>query len=215
MLPNAMELILIDIYRRLVYYIFMGKSDAKESIIKHGAQLVHSRGYNNTGLSDILNAAGVPKGSFYFYFKSKDDFGLALLGYYWEFIQGMINAHFSDKSKPPLKRLENFIDAYQKFFKRIGFRGGCPIGNLMQEMSDLNEDFRAKVGDIYSLMKKGFAGLLDEAHEKGDIPASIDIDSMSQFILNSWEGSIMHMKLTKSDEPLNLFKHIVFEQLLK
>jgi TetR/AcrR family transcriptional regulator, transcriptional repressor for nem operon len=193
----------------------MGKTDTKESIIKNGARLVHSKGYNNTGLSDILNAAGVPKGSFYFYFKSKDDFGLSLLDYYWEFIQGMINRYCSDISMTPLQRLENFMDGYQNLFSKMGFNGGCPIGNLMQEMSDLNEDFRAKVGDIYSQMKKRIEQLLEEAHEKGDIPDFSDIDSMAQFILNSWEGSIMHMKLAKSDEPLKLFKHVVFKQLLK
>jgi TetR/AcrR family transcriptional regulator, transcriptional repressor for nem operon len=192
----------------------MGKTDVKESIIKQGALLVHSKGYNNTGLSDILNAAGVPKGSFYFYFKSKDDFGLALLDYYWEFIKGMIGVHFTNEGAPPLKRLENFMDAYQRLFTKMGFKGGCPIGNLMQEMSDLNEDFRAKVDDIYSRMKASIARLLQEAYEKGDLADSADLDNMAQFILNSWEGSIMHMKLIKNDEPLKLFKNIVFKHLL-
>lgn len=193
----------------------MAKNSTRESIIKQGAILVHSKGYNNTGLSDILNAAGVPKGSFYFYFKSKDDFGLSLLDFYWEFIQGMIEKYCSDKSIPPLKRLEKFMDAYQDLFMRMGHRGGCPIGNLMQEMSDLNEDFRLKVSDIYSRMKGSMAQLLEEALARGDIPASADTYRTAQFILNSWEGAIMHMKLAKSDEPLELFKQMVFERILK
>jgi TetR/AcrR family transcriptional regulator, transcriptional repressor for nem operon len=193
----------------------MAKNSAKESIIRQGAILVHTKGYNNTGLSDILNAAGVPKGSFYFYFKNKDDFGLALLDYNWEFIQGMIEKYCSDKGIPPLKRLESFMDAYRNLFMKTGFRGGCPVGNLMQEMSDLNEDFRGKVSDIYSRMKDGIAQLLEEALSRGDIPACADPERTAQFILNSWEGSIMHMKLAKSDEPLGLFKQMVFERILK
>jgi len=193
----------------------MAKMSAKESIIRQGAIIVHSKGYNNTGLSDILNAAGVPKGSFYFYFKSKDEFGLALLDFYWEFIQSMFEKYCSDKIIPPLKRLENFMDAYRDLFIRMGHRGGCPIGNLMQEMSDLNEDFRVKVSDIYSRMKDGMARLLEEASEREDIPDSVDPDRTAQFILNSWEGSIMHMKLAKTSEPLELFKQMVFEQILK
>ncbi len=193
----------------------MSKPSVKESIIRQGAIIVHSKGYNNTGLSDILNAAGVPKGSFYFYFKSKDEFGLALLDFYWEFIKEMIRKYCTDEKIPPLTRLENFMDAYRDLFIKMGHRGGCPIGNLMQEMSDLNEDFRARVSDIYSRMKDSMAQLLKEASTRGDIPHSADPDRTAQFILNSWEGSIMHMKLAKNSEPLELFKQMVFGQVLK
>jgi TetR/AcrR family transcriptional regulator, transcriptional repressor for nem operon len=79
----------------------MARTSARESIIRHGALLIHSKGYNNTGLADVLKAAKVPKGSFYFYFKSKDELGLAVLDHYWEFIQGMAGAHCSDPGIPP------------------------------------------------------------------------------------------------------------------
>jgi TetR/AcrR family transcriptional regulator, transcriptional repressor for nem operon len=193
----------------------MAKSLARESIIRHGASLIHSRGYNNTGLSDILKEARVPKGSFYFYFKSKDEFGLAVLDHYGKFISHMADAHCSDASVPPLERLERFMDVYHGLFESMGFSCGCPIGNLMQEMSDLKEDFRTKVSDIYSGMREFIAGLLKEAREKGDVPSSIDADGTALFILNSWEGAIMHMKVTKNDEPLRLFKQMVFERILK
>jgi TetR/AcrR family transcriptional repressor of nem operon len=193
----------------------MKSTTTKEAIIRNGAALIHSKGYHNTGLTEILNAAGVPKGSFYFYFKSKDEFGLAVLDYYWDFIQGMAEAHCSGGGTPPLERLERFIDAYNDLFESMGFCRGCPIGNLMQEMSDLNEDFRSKVSTIYSRMKDFIAHLLEEAGERGDLPPSIDTSGTAQFILNSWEGAIMHMKLTKDGEPLRLFKQMVFERILK
>jgi TetR/AcrR family transcriptional repressor of nem operon len=193
----------------------MAKSSARESIIRHGASLIHAKGYNNTGLSDILKAARVPKGSFYFYFKSKDEFGLAVLDHYGRFIEHMAAAHCSDKALPPLQRLERFMDVYHGLFESMGFSCGCPIGNLMQEMSDLNEDFRTRVSDIYSGMGEFMAGLLEEAREKGDIPSSVDADATARFILNSWEGAIMHMKVTKNDAPLKLFKQMVFERILK
>ncbi len=193
----------------------MAKDSTRLSIIRNGARLVHSQGYNNTGLSDILHAAGVPKGSFYFYFKSKDDFGLAVIDHYWEFINHMGETCCSDSSVPPLERLAGYMDAYQRHFERMDLRGGCPIGNLMQEMSDLSEVFREKVGDIYARMQERIALLLKEARDRGDLPAGIDPDLIAQFILNSWEGAIMHMKLIKSSEPLKVFKQMVFEQILK
>jgi TetR/AcrR family transcriptional repressor of nem operon len=193
----------------------MAKDTTKRSIIREGARLVHSKGYNNTGLSDILKAAGVPKGSFYFYFKSKDDFGLALVDYYWEFIQGMGETYLSDSSIPPLKRLAGFMDAYQELFENMNLCCGCPIGNLMQEMSDLSEAFRDKVGDAYSRMQGFIAQLLREAKDQGDLSPGTDPDRTAQFILDSWEGAIMHMKLAKSSEPLKIFKQMVFDRILK
>jgi len=193
----------------------MAKDATRLSIIKHGARLVHSKGYNNTGLSDILKAAGVPKGSFYFYFKSKDDFGLAVIDHYWEFIDYMGKTYCSDKCIPPLKRLAGFMDAYQKHFERMDLQGGCPIGNLMQEMSDLNDAFREKVGDVYSRMQDRISQLLKEAKDRGDLQPGIDPERTALFILDSWEGAIMHMKLVKDSGPLKVFKQMIFERILK
>ncbi len=193
----------------------MAKDATRHTIIREGARLVHAKGYNNTGLSDILAGAGVPKGSFYFYFKSKDDFGLAVIDYYREFIRGMGVAYLLDASIPPLERLSNFMDAYRDLFEKMDLRRGCPIGNLMQEMSDLSEDFRAKVGDVYSSMIGFLEQCIVQARSRGDVSVDIDPAEAAQFILNAWEGAIMHMKLAKSTEPLQIFKRMVFERILK
>jgi TetR/AcrR family transcriptional regulator, transcriptional repressor for nem operon len=192
----------------------MAKDAIRLSIIKQGARLVHEKGYNHTGLSDIIKAAGVPKGSFYHYFRSKDDFGLAVINYFGEFIQAMLKGHLDDTDTPPLERLARVMDAYHSIFEKLGHRCGCPIGNLMQEMSDLNEDFRNKVGNVYSLMKAGIEQCLREAREQGDIAADLDPGQTAQFILDSWEGAIMHMKLAKDKEPLMVFKKMIFERIL-
>jgi TetR/AcrR family transcriptional repressor of nem operon len=193
----------------------VAKDTTKLSIIREGARQVHSKGYNNTGLSDILQAASVPKGSFYFYFKSKEDFGLAIIDHYGEFIQGMAEAYLVDSNLPPLDRLANFIDAYQTLFEKMGLRCGCPIGNLIQEMSDLNEPFREKISIIYSRMQSPVEQCLREAQDRGEISADIDAGQAAQFILNSWEGAIMHMKLAKDSQPLKIFRRMVFGRILK
>ena len=193
----------------------MARETSKKTILQEGARLIHAKGFNHTGLQEILSAAGIPKGSFYFYFKSKDDFGLELVDYYWEFIEAMGETYLKDSTIGPLIRLERFIDAYQAMFENMGLRCGCPIGNLMQEMSDLSEPFREKVGDIYSRMHGHIARILIEAKDLGELPAGMDPASTAQFILNSWEGAIMHMKLAKSVEPLIIFKRMVFDHILK
>lgn len=195
--------------------ITMPRDISRKTILREGARLVHARGFNHTGLKDILSAARVPKGSFYFYFKSKDDFGLELVDYYWEFIEAMGLSHLKDSAIPPLERLERFMDAYQQMFENMGMRCGCPIGNLMQEMSDLSDTFREKVSDVYARMHSSIEEILMEAVDRGDLSPDMDAHSAAQFILNSWEGAIMHMKLVKSIEPLIIFRRMVFDHILK
>ena len=85
----------------------------------------------------------------------------------------------------------------------------------MQEMSDLSEPFREKVGDIYARMYGRIAQILIEAKTRGELPAGMDPSNTAQFILNSWEGAIMHMKLVKNIEPLIIFRRMVFDHILK
>jgi TetR/AcrR family transcriptional repressor of nem operon len=107
------------------------------------------------------------------------------------------------------------MDAYQDLFEKLGLRCGCPIGNLMQEMSDLSATFREKIGTVYARMKDGIEQCLSQARERHEISADIDPARTAQFILNSWEGAIMHMKLVKSSEPLTIFRQMVFEHILR
>jgi len=193
----------------------MSKETTRATIIREGARLIHRKGYNATGLSDILTAARVPKGSFYFYFKNKEDFGLAVIDHYAEAIAAMGSSYLGDINRPPMQRLAAFMDGFTDVFAKMEFTCGCPIGNLMQEMSDLNEAFRESVGRVYALMVEAIAQCLAEAKEQGDIPEDLDAAQTAQFILNSWEGSIMHMKLVKDDTPLTLCKRMVFDHILK
>lgn len=193
----------------------MTQSSTREEIIRKGAGLIHAQGFNATGIKQVLDAAGVPKGSFYFYFKSKEEFGLAAIDYFREFIQSMADKYFKKDGSPPLKKLSRFFDAYADIFTKMDLCRGCPIGNLMQEMSDLNATFRGKINEVYCYMQKGIEQLLDEARVRGDISADTDTPQMAQFIINAWEGAIMHMKLVKDTQPLSVFKKMIFERILK
>jgi len=193
----------------------MSKETTRAPIIREGARLIQRKGYNATGLAAILTAARVPKGSFYFYFKSKEDFGLAVIDHYAEAIAAMGSSYLGDINRPPMQRLAAFMDGFTDVFAKMDFTCGCPLGNLMQEMSDLNEAFRERVGRVYALMVEAIAQCLAEAKEQGDIPEDLDAAQTAQFILNSWEGAIMHMKLVKDDTPLTLCKRMVFDHILK
>lgn len=192
----------------------MVKENTREKILEAGAALVHRKGFNNTGLKEILDTSGVPKGSFYFYFKSKEDFGLALVDYYSERIAAMARTCFDDDSKPHLDRLRSF---YQRIYARVEAEGcerGCPIGNLCQEMSDLSPVFRLRLESATESLALGVTELLRRAKDVGEVSIDLDPEETGWFIMSSWQGALLTMKVTKSTEPLRRFFRFIFGNIL-
>ena len=119
----------------------------KERLLDAGLEMMHSFGYRATGIQGVLSSADVPKGSFYNYFKSKEDFGLEVLDRYIE-LQGPIGMkHMADLKRPPLKRLKGFFDEFIALYK-INPSCGCLLGNFAQELSDGDHVFRKKLAEF-------------------------------------------------------------------
>jgi TetR/AcrR family transcriptional repressor of nem operon len=193
----------------------MAKEATKIKIIQKGADLIHTGGFNNTGINEILEAASVAKGSFYFYFKSKDDFGMQLIDYYLNYNRAKVEKYLNNPGLSPVQRLKDFFNDYKRYFLKAGCTRGCPFGNLSQEMSDTNETFRKKLQKSFSELESSIKQCLAEAQKAKEISRSLDVEILSNFIINSWEGSLITMKLEKSIEPLNIFEHMVFDVILK
>ena len=99
----------------------MARTNIREEIIRKGAELIHAQGFNATGLQQILQAAGIPKGSFYFYFKSKEDFGLEIINYFNAIISAIFTRYLSDKKTLPLKRLEKLFEYFEAAFQKSSY----------------------------------------------------------------------------------------------
>jgi len=192
----------------------MFQKNAKLAILEKGSRIVHKKGFNNTGIKEILNAAGVPKGSFYHYFKNKEDFGLNLLDYYAGFFVERAESVINETDLPPLQRIRRLFSEFLSFFENNGCEMGCPIGNLSQEMGDLSPAFRKKLEEIFIKMRAPLEEGLNEARQKGEIPDSLDTRDTADFIINSWEGAILRMKVQKNAEPLRLFDRMIFKDIL-
>ncbi|CCH47259.1 TetR/AcrR family transcriptional regulator [Pseudodesulfovibrio piezophilus] len=186
----------------------------KQRIIKAGAELIHKQGFNNTGLKDILAAAQVPKGSFYFYFKNKEQFGIEVIDYYKERFRESVLIILSDQSIPPLVRMRHFFQHYHDIMKSNGYKRGCPIGNLTQEMGDLSEAFRFKLKQSLDGMATTIESLLKESIERGDTP-KLNTRTTAIFIIEAWHGALIRMKATEDDEPLSIFYSFIFGTILR
>ena len=192
----------------------MTRRETKAKILEVAAALVHLKGFNHTGIQEILLAAGVPKGSFYFYFKNKEEFGLDLVDHYMQFFMLMARTHLEASQFPPLERLKRFFDAFRVISEEKECKTGCPIGNIAQEMSGQNEAFRAKLDQAFEKMSDGICRCLEEAQRRGEVDRKLDPQKTADFILNSWEGALVRMKAEKSAEPLKLFSRFVFDRVL-
>ena len=192
----------------------MPKRDTKSLLLEHGLQLLLQRGYNNTGIHDVLLAAKTPKGSFYHFFESKEEFGLQILEQYAESAYLSLEARLSDESIPPVKRVKKFFQDIFAGYKDKGCKEGCLLGNLGQELSEINDTFRKTVADNLNRWAKLIAQCLREAQKRGELSKDIKPREMANLLIDGFEGAALRMKLVRNDAPLKAFMRLYFDQLL-
>ncbi|WP_243368580.1 TetR/AcrR family transcriptional regulator [Fundidesulfovibrio soli] len=190
------------------------KRDTRQEIIEAAAQLIHKQGYTATGIKEIVEAAKVPKGSFYFYFPSKEALGLALVEHYCESVRSGWEPVLADASVPPLERLRALFLARMKPKEDSGYALGCPIGGLAQEMSSLSAPLRERLRKALDGLTAMVRSLLDEAAREGQLPQGLDPAATAAFIVDAWEGSLLRMKADAGPEALERFVSVVFDRLL-
>ena len=191
------------------------REDTKQKLIKAGAEIMHLKGFNNTGIQEILDKAGVPKGSFYNFFKSKEDFGLQVIDYYVGFFFDVFARFLHDESQPPLERIRLLFLWFVGFFKSANYTLGCPLGNLAQELGDVSPVFREKLQTALEGMADLYAAVLQEAQAAGSLSRSLDAGEAARFIVSSWEGALVLMKVMKSTAPLSTHAKFTFDYILK
>ncbi len=192
----------------------MTKQTTRNRILEHAGRIIRRKGFNNTGIQEILDSAGVPKGSFYFYFKSKDDLGLALIDRYAESMAQLGESWLRDAEGSPLERLQRFFKEMCLLFEQEEWRSGCPIGNLTQEMGLLSEAFRTKLKAVFNMMQGYIRDCLEQAQSQDEVDPRLDLDELAQFLLDSWEGVLLRMKAEGNTGPLALFQKMVFGYVL-
>jgi TetR/AcrR family transcriptional repressor of nem operon len=172
----------------------------REQILDAAGRLIHLRGFHNTSVDDILRESGVGKGNLYYYFKSKDELGYAALDRTLDRIQDGILERLSAPGKDPWMQLGSFLDDAVERARREGCAGGCPLGNLALEMSDIHEGFRTRLSDAFSHVRSKIAETLDRARSEGTLRIGTDVSRLANFILAGFEGAFMMGKLHRDAE---------------
>jgi len=191
------------------------KQDTKQKIIQAGARIIHHKGYNYTGIQEVLTAANVPKGSFYFYFKNKEDFGLHVIDFFNAMYTDMVTPIIIDTTLTPLEKINRLLDWFIKSFTDMEYQCGCPIGNLSQEMGDLSPVFSDKLLESVDFIVNIYQDLLEQARQSHDIPEDLDTQETANFIVSSWHGALIKMKIVKNATPLENHKAFVMRLLTR
>lgn len=192
----------------------MSKEKTKTVLLEAGKRVFLEKGYNHAGIEAIIQAAGVPKGSFYYYFTSKEDFGLQVLDSFAEGYNENFERDLGDLTLGPLDRLRRYFESACVRIQSQECRNGCLAGNLSQEMAAQSEAFRARLEEIFDGWVDRYATVLGEAQQLGEIPPDINVRELADFWLNSWQGAVLRAKTIRSIVPLQTFLNVMFGMLL-
>lgn len=179
--------------------------DTRAELIRSGLEHLTEFGFSASSLDKILKRAGIPKGSFYFYFNSKEAFGLAVLNSYASFFAHKLDSCLLNRDVPALKRIENFVDSAKTSMAKHNFKRGCLVGNLEREATLIPESFREVLINILNSWERRIAQCLREAILQGDISSEANSNVLAEQFWIGWEGAVSRAKLELSSEPLDKY----------
>src|ERR1700685_149208 len=126
----------------------MAKPSNREKLLNEGLRVVHDHGFGASSVRDIVQAAGVPQGSFTNHFASKEAFGLEVVNRYYVASCALLDTTLRNESLSPVQRLRAYLDANANRLNENGIRNGCLFGNFIVEASEHSEIIRARVVQI-------------------------------------------------------------------
>ncbi|NQX80937.1 MAG: TetR/AcrR family transcriptional regulator [Flavobacteriaceae bacterium] len=185
----------------------------KTKLIEKGLEEMWQNGYKDTSIKDIIESSNIPRGSFYYYFKSKEEFAIATIEYYSKKYMENFNIHLSDFSKSPLERIINTIE-YKIGEHKNNIGKGCFFMKMNMNMSSDSEKIREIILNSRKSVKMLFSSVLKEALDAGEI-SNTNTETLTDFIFFALDGAVESYKTTQNTDTLESFKTVLFGQLLK
>lgn len=176
-------------------------NETKQHLLEQGMAMLLRHGYHDMGITAVLEATGIPKGSFYHHFASKEDFGLQVIDLYMKQVHDGLDQCLGDERLPPLDRVRRFFELSEEKYRGEGYLG-CLLGGLGQELSGVSEVFRRKVEWCFAEIASRIAGCLEEAVRRGDLAKGTNPTAMADLLINCWEGAALRTRLRRDPAPL-------------
>jgi len=185
----------------------------RAKLIAEGRKSMIINGYDGIGLNGILEAAGVPKGSFYYFFKSKEAFATAVLEAYEEHFTQMRDTLFTDPAVSPLQRVRNYFEQVEQLHRSEIELGGCLYGVLGQTARARSAAFRQSLSALFARWQMQIEQLLAQAQLAGEVHASINPAEAAAFLIEAYEGALIRMKVDGNFDAYRRFMSFAFGAL--
>jgi TetR/AcrR family transcriptional repressor of nem operon len=186
----------------------------RQILIDCGAQAMLEKGYHGVGINEILSAAGVPKGSFYYYFKSKEDLGVAIIHQYADETATSMQQILANPSLSPHARLQSFFKAACEKHEIDSCRHGCLLCKLGTELACASEIMCAALREGIRQRVSLLAECIKAAQQAGEISDDCPAEELADFVYNAWSGAIVNMQIEQDATKLHNCIEFIFTRLL-
>jgi TetR/AcrR family transcriptional repressor of nem operon len=197
------------------HIVVVARLNVREQLLSAGLDTLRRRGFNATSVQDITEAAGVPKGSFYNHFESKEALGAeAVLKYLeqseaWKALRAL-----QDARGAPLTKLRKYFESLTERALKAESWAGCMLGNFACELSNQSPLIREQVATAFDTWSDEIALVIGEAQQAGTVSKALPSKALAAFVLNAWEGAVLRAQVDKDRAPLQLFLKVTFSKIL-
>ena len=189
--------------------------ETKTRLLDEGVASLIGQGYHGTGIKEVLDQVKVPKGSFYNYFESKEHFGAEVIRHYSGRFLNQLDSQLGKPKADALSALKRCFKQMIRCFDDSDQACGCLVGNLGAELGASSELCREAMAEAMDGIQGRFAKVIKRAQDQGKVRTDISADDLAEFLLNSWEGALIRMKIENSVQPLRKFCTLVLDNFLQ
>jgi TetR/AcrR family transcriptional repressor of nem operon len=193
----------------------MARRSLRDQILRAGLPVMFRSGYHAASVRDICAAAGAPQGSFTNHFRSKEAFAVEVLDQYFEYLKRLVSEALNNERLSPRQRLKRYLDVIIGKLKRDRWMIGCLIGDFSLQASSHSKLLRKRLDAIFREWRTLFSSCIAAAQSAGELDSQFTATELAEFLLASWEGAILRMKVERSPAALERFKTIVFETVFR
>jgi len=190
----------------------MPRPNTKEQLIVAGLNALLEKGFNGVGVQEITEQAGVPKGSFYNHFESKEALGAEIVERYG--LNSTRRAILRDKTVPPLQRLRTHFETLNASFVKSKFERGCLLGNFSAELANQSPVIRESLVTLFERWTKDLEVAIADAQGEGAVSSDRDAGDIAAFLLDAYEGTLLRARVQRDRAPFDRFMKLAFEQIL-
>jgi TetR/AcrR family transcriptional repressor of nem operon len=195
--------------------LLMARPSLRDKILQAGLPVLFRSGYHAASVRDICRAAGAPQGSFTNHFRSKEAFAVEVLDRYFDYLKGLVSEALNDETLTPRERLKQYLDIITDKLERDRWMIGCLIGDFSLQASSHSKLLRKRLDTIFQEWRALFASCIAAAQSAGEVNSQFDATDLAEFLLASWEGAILRMKVERSPAALERFKAVMFATVFR